>query len=1168
MVGLAIALPILMFALQIPRLNTKLTEWTLNSLLEEKEIRFKISKISGSFPFHMTLHKINIEDRFGACLKIDKLMLSCKGIDILFGNIHFDKILASAITIQRIPSKLLEMNDDPIYFPHLTIDTCQIQKLCLPSLYPGSIGLQAKITSTRDDDHKIKVRFLDQENHESFIVYNQKGIDYHFNLTLSKDLSYFRGLAPETIEAIRHGSLNLKASLEGKTDFILISGYFQGEVKDLESELPFVKYIVGKEAQADFKFTRHRNQVTIKDGFVKTQAGARLHLNYQKTFDEESLGAGRGELIIPHCEHLIPTYIPAHGSAHMTFVYESKGKKDSLSATFKDLPWGNPIVKDPQKIEHLSLSVSRSPEHMILSGDLHHPNLNVQLSALGHYDAPTKGMPHYVLEFLTLKGSGFDLSTTGKLGLSSNTKSEFSLCQNSPLEQFKILATITDLKPLGKFLDRDMNGSGTLMADYKNKNLLCDVILLGVNDPMLPQDLEFQKIHIQGALKNWDGSLSCHVDTSAGTFTSVMAMQIPMERGEQDVIHLNLKEFNYVYNDKKHVALEKSQPLLISNRVCSIPQTIFRVGDGQLSLKNIKWNWAELDEKETSLEQLLTGEVVLNNFSASSLDDFLETTKLQGKIKGSLVFKSSSQQKENKGQKAIAYDLELFLEKFGVNDRNRKHMKVIDGSFHATHKKGQLVWKGSIVGMRDMDSKLKLIWTGSAYTGAFFPVTSNPIQSSLTGTFDMSFLNGFFNWEDRYKGDLTIDLKTQGPWGKTSSQGYFNLEKGYFENAAFGMILKDIEIRTSLSSNKLSIKKMTARDLGKGKIIGRGNIDLEDFDKPNVNINLQIDNILLANTDETMVSTSGQLQLITAKGKAKNQSFDSLLEMKGKLTLNSALIVLNNITAEPKNIRVYRDMKDLERKETKLKEPTGPNVNIDIDIPHKLYIQGYGLHSEWLGKLKVTGASTSPDINGNISSMNGHLDVTNKRLTLDKSSISFTKIRDKKGDHLVPVLNIKAKKVVDEYVAYVQITGPTTDPKITFTADPALSTEEVIALILFNKPLKNASAAQSLQLATALAAFKTGSLTGGAFDSLSQILGVDDIGFQNSNGEGADALTPSALRIGKQLNDRIYVGVEQGIQDENETKALMKIDLTKNTKIDLETGTEDSAVGYNWEMRY
>ncbi|AIK95940.1 hypothetical protein ID47_03095 [Candidatus Paracaedibacter acanthamoebae] len=214
----------------------------------------------------------------------------------------------------------------------------------------------------------------------------------------------------------------------------------------------------------------------------------------------------------------------------------------------------------------------------------------------------------------------------------------------------------------------------------------------------------------------------------------------------------------------------------------------------------------------------------------------------------------------------------------------------------------------------------------------------------------------------------------------------------------------------------------------------------------------------------------------------------------------------------------------------------------------------------------MRGSINAPHIEGSINSISGRLDISSKRLALAPSSVTF---KTHNGD-IIPVLDIKATKQVREYDAFIALSGPSNNPNIEFISLPALPTEDVIALILFDKPMAEVSAAQSLQLATTMAAVKAGNFKGGAFDSLNQLLGVDDISLQKAEVSEAvdDDKQSYSLSIGKQMSKRVYVGVEQGLQQEVGTKLKVKVDVTKKTKLDIETGTENTAAGYGLEFRY
>ncbi len=479
-----------------------------------------------------------------------------------------------------------------------------------------------------------------------------------------------------------------------------------------------------------------------------------------------------------------------------------------------------------------------------------------------------------------------------------------------------------------------------------------------------------------------------------------------------------------------------------------------------------------------------------------------------------------------------------------------------------------------------MDSKNSSVkCQGSVTTKHLFPALGDAINYSLSGMIDLSVLNNFMSNTDNYKGTIDVNLKGNGPLTSNpfaNLTGSLNVVEGTYNNALFGTTIRTVSASGIINGSLLSVKNITARDFSKGSITGNGTIDFTHILQPRINMHLSLMNFLLANNDESTIIASGKIGLISKETKLPLPSENPLvLTVTGNLAVDGATIILENASTDPKTISLYRNAQELELKLDRPTKDSKTQLDLIVDVPKKLYIQGFGLKSEWAGKLHLMGPVNCPDIQGKIQSVNGRLDLANKHLTLDKSEISFTKGRNEKGAMgVVPLLDIKTSKIVGEYTAYLLISGSAFDPTFTFRSNPALSKEAVISLILFDKTLQNVTAAQTLQLATALANLNSKSFTGSAFNTLTNILGVDDISIAEADRKdkadeaGEDLGGAYALRVGKQLNDNIYLGIDQGIKETNETKALLKIDVTKNTKVNIETGTEDSSIGYNWEMRY
>ncbi|MBX3458022.1 MAG: translocation/assembly module TamB domain-containing protein [Candidatus Paracaedibacteraceae bacterium] len=587
------------------------------------------------------------------------------------------------------------------------------------------------------------------------------------------------------------------------------------------------------------------------------------------------------------------------------------------------------------------------------------------------------------------------------------------------------------------------------------------------------------------------------------------------------------------------------RPIYDKSRLIELKQPIYiKSVDNNYLVHDTEIHFLEggLRTKNLVLSDKPTGEITLKDFDARILNSFIEGTQWRGMLEGNLVF----------GGKNL-YDAKIAIKDFGLESGERKKEKLINIDLTLVHNKSSIFAKLNYTD--NLDSKLA--GSFNIKTDKILPEDFAPITTSLSGIVNISALNTLVWWGDRFKGKLTIGLKGDGTLKSSNISGRIALDDGYYENGVIGTTLKEIKARMALSQGILSIQSFDGKDYDKGAFGVTGKVNLQAITSPVVDLNLKLNKVMIANTHEAIVVTSGNLTAKTVKAHHHI--------IAGAITVNSALINLNQVSSEPKTIRVYRTTEELERKQSKKVSELLTQLDIKVDIPKKLFVQGFGLRSEWKGAMAMTGPMNIPNITGGIHSLKGRLDISSKRLELAPSSVTF----ETKHGQIMPVLDVSAKKVVREYEAFISVKGPVDEPKIDFISIPAQTTENVIALILFDKPLSEVTAAQSLQLATTLAAVKAGKFSGGALDSLNQLLGVDDISLNKQESiDGTDDNSKYSVSVGKQLTERVFVGLEQGIQQEVGSKVKVKVDVTKNTKVDAEVGTQNTALGYGLEFRY
>ncbi|PJN93251.1 hypothetical protein CNY89_22360, partial [Amaricoccus sp. HAR-UPW-R2A-40] len=114
------------------------------------------------------------------------------------------------------------------------------------------------------------------------------------------------------------------------------------------------------------------------------------------------------------------------------------------------------------------------------------------------------------------------------------------------------------------------------------------------------------------------------------------------------------------------------------------------------------------------------------------------------------------------------------------------------------------------------------------------------------------------------------------------------------------------------------------------------------------------------------------------------------------------------------------------------------------------------------GGLTVTGPIADVVPVGEFTMRRGRLEILGQRLDFDEGSLQLT-------GNLDPQIRFVAQTRASDVTAYVTVTGRVSSPEISFSSQPALPQDEVLARVIFNRSVSQLSAFQIAQLAAAAA---------------------------------------------------------------------------------------------------
>jgi autotransporter translocation and assembly factor TamB len=236
--------------------------------------------------------------------------------------------------------------------------------------------------------------------------------------------------------------------------------------------------------------------------------------------------------------------------------------------------------------------------------------------------------------------------------------------------------------------------------------------------------------------------------------------------------------------------------------------------------------------------------------------------------------------------------------------------------------------------------------------------------------------------------------------------------------------------------------------------------------------------------------------------------------------------------------------------------PSLTRLDLQVDMPKRVFVRGRGLDSEWGGSLLVTGTTATPRIQGELRPLRGRYDFAGKIFELRDGSIQF--IGEKEID---PVLDLSAELKTSDLTAIIRVTGTARRPEIEMVSIPDLPQDEILSRVLFNKSTGRLSAAEALRLSQAVATLSGGG--GGITDFARRMLSLDVLQFS-----GGDDEEEGSAQAGKYLSDKVYLGVKAGTTAGSST-ATVEIEVTPKIKVEGTVGSsEKSEIGIKWKRDY
>lgn len=406
-------------------------------------------------------------------------------------------------------------------------------------------------------------------------------------------------------------------------------------------------------------------------------------------------------------------------------------------------------------------------------------------------------------------------------------------------------------------------------------------------------------------------------------------------------------------------------------------------------------------------------------------------------------------------------------------------------------------------------------------------------------------------------GAADLNMRVGGTISAPDFSGTVSASGAQFIDTGTGLAINDLAVDVALTRQSVEVRSLSGELSTGGQLTGSGTIGLDAAAGFPADLSLEV--------------ADGRY----ADGKLVATRFDAALTLTGPLTrqptlggsLNLGQTTITVPSALPNSIaqldvRHRNEGAEVRRQMARLREANagvsggGLALDLQINAPNRIFVRGRGIDAEFGGSLRLRGTTATPIAVGGFDLVRGRLELLGKRLDFDSGRITF-------AGSMVPELDFSASTTAGTATATILVTGPATHPEFEFTSSPDLPDDEVLALLVFGRSLTDLSPIQIAQLASAAAALTGVTDGGGLVEQLRKATGIDNLDIKVDE-ETGDA----SVAVGRYLNDRTYLGLEQG-QDAGSGKATIDLNLGRGIKLRGEaTSGGDTKAGIFFERDY
>jgi translocation and assembly module TamB len=420
-------------------------------------------------------------------------------------------------------------------------------------------------------------------------------------------------------------------------------------------------------------------------------------------------------------------------------------------------------------------------------------------------------------------------------------------------------------------------------------------------------------------------------------------------------------------------------------------------------------------------------------------------------------------------------------------------------------------------------------------------------------------------------GKLDANLQASLEGDQTRVTGRATLREGVLHMPSVGQRFSDISAELSVSPGSLRIDKLKARGMSGGfEASAQAKLDGLSPSSAEAELRIKEDQQLpLTVEGESLGDVWGTVKASYRRDESSVTNTVNVKLEKLHITLPEAPPQGLQSLDQPDNIRVGYRRRDGEFTPIALQllEEQGPpseeKTVVLVELASVSVQKGDQANVDLGGKLQAT-LGEELDVQGKIETRRGQLDISGKTFDIERASVAFTG-----GEPDDPTIGAVARYDSPAgYEVYAEYTGTVSKGKLALRAEPALSQDEIVTLLLFGTPDGSLGASGGDSLSTAVSV--AGGTAAQGFNRAISGLTNLDVSARVDTSTGAPR-PELVLQLTPRVAAKVTQALGEPVPGQSPDRTFVTVDLRLANNWSLSTMVGDrgaSAFDLIWRRRY